>query len=306
MSDREPGTAKCFKDSRGYGFIKRDGGGDVFVYFPVIQTDGHRTLRRGQRRSEWAMAAGTVSLRYFILGLLTQQPMSGYDIKRFLKGLSWLIGNPSGGGLDPVLRSLRQGDLATVEVVPGLDRPPRKIYSITEAEHQALLAWIEQPIVANAALGAFVMRLLLADSHSFARLSAHLQQRRAQVATHHAELVGGLETPGARLNLGRQLALDHGLALATAQLAWLDTTLDRLPEQWMLWRSSSGPNGAAIRRMNRIQACFGKAESAQPRFRPGTIRGRGASVHVRRTRSTTQRGGNLTISSSAEGEACKR
>lgn len=297
------------------------------------------------------MAAGTVSLRYFILGLLTQQPMSGYDIKRFLKGLSWLIGNPSGGGLDPVLRSLRQGDLATVEVVPGLDRPPRKIYSITEAEHQALLAWIEQPIVANAALGAFVMRLLLADSHSFARLSAHLQQRRAQVATHHAELVGGLETPGARLNLGRQLALDHGLALATAQLAWLDTTLDRLPEQplpeedeqsdsgassgpalseaqgwadhslqptsrvgrfasdcaaWMLWRSSSGPNGAAIRRMNRIQACFGKAESAQPRFRPGTIRGRGASVHVRRTRSTTQRGGNLTISSSAEGEACKR
>ena len=45
------------------------------------------------------MAAATVSLRYFILGLLTQQPMSGYDIKRSLKGLIWLIGNPSGGSL---------------------------------------------------------------------------------------------------------------------------------------------------------------------------------------------------------------
>jgi DNA-binding PadR family transcriptional regulator len=191
------------------------------------------------------MAAGTVSLRYFILGLLTQQPMSGYDIKRFLKGLNWLIGNPSGGSLYPVLRALRQEDLVTVEVVPGLDRPPRKIYSITEAGHQTLQAWIEQPIAANAALRAFVMRLLLADSHSHARLSAHLQQRRAQVATHHAALAGGLETPGARLNLGQQLALDYGLALATAELAWLNTTLDRLREQPLPEEDEQSDSGAS-------------------------------------------------------------
>jgi DNA-binding PadR family transcriptional regulator len=180
------------------------------------------------------MAAGTVSLRYFILGLLTQQPMSGYDIKRFLKGLSWLIGNPGGGSLYPVLRALRQEDLVTVEVVPGLDRPPRKIYSITEAGQDALQGWIEQPVAANAPLKAFVMRLLLADSHSRARLSAHLQQRRVQVATHHAALAGDLGTQSAGLNLGQQLALDYGLALATAELAWLDTTLARLQEQPLL------------------------------------------------------------------------
>ena len=33
------------------------------------------------------MTAGAVSFRHFILGLLKQQPMSGYDIKRLLKGL---------------------------------------------------------------------------------------------------------------------------------------------------------------------------------------------------------------------------
>jgi CspA family cold shock protein len=48
MSDRELGTVKWFKDSRGYGFIKRDGG-DVFVHFSAIQADGHRKLKRGQR-----------------------------------------------------------------------------------------------------------------------------------------------------------------------------------------------------------------------------------------------------------------
>jgi DNA-binding PadR family transcriptional regulator len=61
------------------------------------------------------MAAGTVSLRYFVLGLLAQEPMSGYDIKRFLKGLNWLIGSPSDGSLYPNLRALLQEE----EDVPG-------------------------------------------------------------------------------------------------------------------------------------------------------------------------------------------
>jgi PadR family transcriptional regulator AphA len=177
------------------------------------------------------MATGAVSLRYFVLGLLTQQPMSGYDIKHFLNGLSWLAGSPSGGSLYPVLRALHQQDLVTVETVPGIDRPPKKIYSITEAGRKALRAWIEEPITACASLKAFVMRLSLADSHSAPILSAHLEQRRAQVATHHESLTDTLEGPDAESNLGQQLALDYGLALATAELAWLDTTLDRLESQ---------------------------------------------------------------------------
>ena len=177
------------------------------------------------------MAAGTVSLRFFVLGLLTQRPMSGYDIKCFLKRLRWLIGSPGGGSLYPVLRDLRQEDLVTVEVVPGVDRPPRKIYTITRAGHRALQAWIEEPVADNAPLRAFVMRLLLADSHSPAGLSAYLRQRRVQVASHHEALVGGHGTPGAGLNLGQELAFDYGRALAAAELAWLDTTLDRLGEQ---------------------------------------------------------------------------
>lgn len=49
VSERELGIVKWFKDSKGYGFIKRDGGGDVFVHFTAIQMDGHKTLERGQR-----------------------------------------------------------------------------------------------------------------------------------------------------------------------------------------------------------------------------------------------------------------
>lgn len=177
------------------------------------------------------MPAGVVNLNFFILGLLAQKPMSGYDIKRFMKSLGWLIGSPSGGSLYPVLRALLQEDLVTVEVIPGLDRPPRKIYSITGAGRQALQSWIDRPVVASTSLKAFVMRLLLADSHTQSGLLAHLQQRRAQVAAHHATLVKGAGNLDERSSLGQRLALDYGQALARAELDWLDSTQEWLSAQ---------------------------------------------------------------------------
>ena len=89
--------------------------------------------------------AGTKSRLQLALGLLTQQPMSGYDIKRFLKGLSWLIDVPSLGSLYPCLHALLEDGLVTMEVVARQDRPPRKIYTITEAGEEALRAWLSQP-----------------------------------------------------------------------------------------------------------------------------------------------------------------
>jgi DNA-binding PadR family transcriptional regulator len=177
------------------------------------------------------MTAGTVSLRYLILGLFAQQPRSGYDIKRFFKGLNWLIGSPSSGSLYPILRTLRQEGLVSVEVIPGLDRPPRKIYSITQAGWRALQAWLERPAVANAPLKAFVMRLLLADSFSPSLLLAHMVRRRAQVADQQAALQEMSAALDGGSNLGQHLALDYGLALATAELAWLDGALGELSGQ---------------------------------------------------------------------------
>ena len=43
------GTVKWFNTEKGYGFIAREGGDDVFVHFSNIQSTGYRTLEEGQR-----------------------------------------------------------------------------------------------------------------------------------------------------------------------------------------------------------------------------------------------------------------
>ena len=43
------GTVKWFSNEKGYGFIERDEGDDVFVHHSAIVMDGYRTLREGQR-----------------------------------------------------------------------------------------------------------------------------------------------------------------------------------------------------------------------------------------------------------------
>jgi CspA family cold shock protein len=43
------GTVKFFNAEKGYGFISREGGEDVFVHFSNIQATGYRTLTEGQR-----------------------------------------------------------------------------------------------------------------------------------------------------------------------------------------------------------------------------------------------------------------
>lgn len=54
---KEQGTVKWFNGAKGYGFIERDNGGDIFVHYTSISGDGYRNLNEGQR-VEFVVAQG--------------------------------------------------------------------------------------------------------------------------------------------------------------------------------------------------------------------------------------------------------
>ena len=62
MSERIQGTVKWFNAGKGYGFISREGGEDVFVHYTALQAEGYRTLDEGQR-VEFTIERGSKGLQ---------------------------------------------------------------------------------------------------------------------------------------------------------------------------------------------------------------------------------------------------
>ncbi|MBN1579398.1 MAG: PadR family transcriptional regulator [Anaerolineae bacterium] len=177
------------------------------------------------------MAGVAANFRYFILGLLAEQSMSGYDIQRFLKSLGWLMGNPSFGAIYPALHALLGDGLVTVETTSQASQRIRKIYSITDAGREALHEWVAQPTKSRTNVKSFVIELILVGNLAQDRLSRLLERRHEAVAAHYAALEPILEDLGERVNQGQRMAIEYGLATASAELAWLERMLAQLSEQ---------------------------------------------------------------------------
>ena len=62
MTEKETGTVKWFNDAKGYGFIARESGDDVFVHYSSVEGDGFRTLREDDR-VEFAVEQGPKGLQ---------------------------------------------------------------------------------------------------------------------------------------------------------------------------------------------------------------------------------------------------
>lgn len=62
MGEREKGVVKWFNSTKGYGFIARENGTDVFVHFSAIKGEGYRTLEEGQE-VEFVVAQGDKGLQ---------------------------------------------------------------------------------------------------------------------------------------------------------------------------------------------------------------------------------------------------
>ena len=74
MSERVQGTVKWFNATKGYGFIEREEGEDVFVHYSSIQSEGYRTLNQGQQ-GEFTIEQGPKGLQASNVVTLTAPPV---------------------------------------------------------------------------------------------------------------------------------------------------------------------------------------------------------------------------------------
>lgn len=180
------------------------------------------------------MTGRTSRSRYAILGALTIEPMSGYQIRELIARTIGHFWSEGYGQIYPTLRSVSAAGLVNSRVEPGHRGPHRHVYTLTEAGWEELREWLVQPVDAHHPGRSELLLKLFFGRHA-PRTSNLAHVRR------HRELVAGLiaqfEAIETELNAENSAdrpywltTLRHGLYVARASLAWCDETIDRLSQ----------------------------------------------------------------------------
>ncbi len=100
-----------------------------------------------------------MSLKHAVLALLEAEEGSGYDLlKRFQARLGYFW-NASHQQIYQQLKKMHSEGLIDCELEPQTDRPNRKVYSVTEMGHQALLEWLESAVKPSKINDALLVKL---------------------------------------------------------------------------------------------------------------------------------------------------
>ena len=173
--------------------------------------------------------------RYALLGLLSTQPLSGYDVRKVFNETVVHFWNEGYGQIYPMLRNLEAEGLVCGERSQRSGRPARTVYAVTPAGHEALRAWLAEPPEAQRARNELLLKLFFLRQSSPAvgmqqvrRYRDSLEETQANYESIHRELTGLRPTPpDVRYWL---ITLNQGRHVTRALIAWCDETLAALAE----------------------------------------------------------------------------
>src|SRR5512136_1799939 len=91
-----------------------------------------------------------MDLEYVLLGLIRlHEGVTGYELNRIIKESTGYLMSASLSHIYPTLRKLHERGLVSYRDIPLNNRPDKKVYKITAAGDEKLLAWLEEPVVPN-------------------------------------------------------------------------------------------------------------------------------------------------------------
>lgn len=183
-----------------------------------------------------------------LLGLLTSGPRHGYELYQELEQdlrAVWRIGLSQ---LYAQLKQLQEAGLVVAQTEPQPNRPPRKMYQVTDKGREVFLHWLRQPTPHLRLIRVeFLLRLYLFDRLSLPGIEQLVAAQRAvcrEQADHFARVAA--EAGGAF----SQLVYEFRQGQMEAVIRWLDRCLEvqfgRLPVSLEGQQERSVPPGAAI------------------------------------------------------------
>jgi DNA-binding PadR family transcriptional regulator len=184
------------------------------------------------------------TFEHVLLGMIFLQPSTGYELKRRFATTPMGVYQPSSGALYPALDRLERRGLLHSEVLHQADGGrQRRLYHLTEDGRQVHLGWVREPVVPEAVardLGLHLMRFVMM-AHVLPRdiVIDYLVSLRAALAGFVASLE---QAAHAADDLYARLAVEHGLAVHQASLAWAEAAIAQLAAGREL-RSPGAQNG---------------------------------------------------------------
>lgn len=170
-----------------------------------------------------------------ILQLLCRESRSGYDVKKRFEasvGRGWHAYDTQ---IYRELKVLEERGLASGERAEGRAGPQRRLYTITQAGHDALTAWLTSPVDITKVKNEFVLRIWTADLFppgDLERMLLDIQHQLSETLARETAARDGLveqfgppEITGNDTAFGRMLCVEHDIAVARTRLLWVERAL---------------------------------------------------------------------------------
>lgn len=180
-------------------------------------------------------------LEHAILAILDYQPMTGYDLKKFLDISISHFWSTTQSHIYKSLEGLDKKSWVTAEIIPQEGKPNRKEYRITDAGRDELHRWLVTPLQADPVRQACLIQIFFSHTSTNEEISALFESRMhefrerldilrtvAQAAIDENAKFIGVE----RARQLWEITLDYGVSYYEFELAWHEKTLDtigRLP-----------------------------------------------------------------------------
>lgn len=166
---------------------------------------------------------------YVILGLLSEAPMTGYDIKRTIDTRFGFFWNESYGQLYPTLKALHEAGYISEQTPAAISTRGKRTYALLPAGMEALRAWLEKPVEKESVRLEILLKMYFSHLICARMMLAHVTRFKEE----HAQDLRSLEAFEQELRATRNddpaypvmlRVVDFGIRANKAYLDWCEET----------------------------------------------------------------------------------